>query len=482
MNFKSLLSFIVLLAVAVPLQACSTNPATGKQQFTALMSPQQENQVGAEEHENVVKQFGLYDDPKLTQYVRNIGAKVTKNTERPDVQYKFYVIDSPIVNAFALPGGYIYVSRGLLALANNEAQLAAVLSHEAGHITGRHSAERYSRGVVTSLGSGILGAVIGSQAAAEALNTGASLYLSSYSRTQENEADSLGLRYMSDAGYKPEEMVNFLSALQAQSGLEARLAGKSGDNFNYFSTHPATSDRVQKTLAQSKGYQSRNVVNREEHLSAINGMTYGDSAKQGFIRGQGFYHPEIGFTFEVPDSFKLANQSSAVIATDKSGAVILYDMASRKPGQNAASYLTQDWARGKNLRSENITINGMPAAAASFEGMVNGQPMTLQVIAIEWSSNRFARFTIGIPQGASQSLITALKSSSYSFRRMNNAEKQKYKPYTVRVVTAQGGDTASSMARTMPFDDLKEERFRVMNGLLPNEALVAGRRYKTVSR
>ncbi len=480
MKFK----FILLAAGALTLQACSTNPATGKQQFTALMSPAQENQVGAQEHQKVVEQFGIYDNAALSSYVQRVGSKVTQKTERPDVQYKFYVVDSPIVNAFALPGGYIYVSRGLLALANNEAQLAAVLSHEAGHITGRHSAERYSRGVVTTLGAGVLGAVIGSAEASQALGTGANLYLSSYSRTQENEADSLGLRYMTQGGYDPDEMSAFLSALQAQSGLDSRLAGKQGGQFSYFSTHPATSDRVQKTLAEGKAFPDSGYANRDGHLAAINGMTYGDSEKQGFVRDEDgkstFYHPGLGLTFSVPTEFYVTNQTSQVVATAANGSVILFDMASRTGGQSAESYITQTWIKKEGITTEATTINGMRAATTSFPGTVNGKPVTLRVIAVEWEPGRFARFQVAVPAGLNAQQLDALKTATYSLRKLSAGEKQSLKPYRIALVTARAGDTIASLSASMPYNTLKEERFRVFNGLLPNQALTPGRQYKTI--
>jgi predicted Zn-dependent protease len=177
-HYKSFLPRALILCTLF-FGGCSTNPATGNRQFTALMSPAQEIQIGASEHQKIVKQYGLVDDPKLKAYVEEAGRKVTVDTERPDVEYKFFILDSPIVNAFALPGGYIYISRGLLALANSEAEMASVLGHEAGHITGRHSAERYSRGVVTTLGASILSAAIGSAGASQAIGLGTNLYLSS---------------------------------------------------------------------------------------------------------------------------------------------------------------------------------------------------------------------------------------------------------------------------------------------------------------
>lgn len=481
MKFK----FILLASLSIPaiaLSGCSTNPATGKQQFTALMSPAQENQVGAEEHQKVIEQFGLYEDAALNNYVRSVGQKVTQRTERPDVQFKFYVIDSPIVNAFALPGGYIYVSRGLLALANNEAQLAAVLSHEAGHITGRHSAERYSRGVVTSLGAGLLSAALGSQEASQALGVGANLFMSSYSREQEHEADSLGLRYMTQGGYAPDEMSAFLSSLQAQTGLDATLAGQTGNQFSYFSTHPATGDRVQKTLAEGRNYNDSDYKNRDAHLSAINGMVYGDSAKHGFARGNTFYHPSMGFKFNVPNGFNITNQPTQIVATSSnSKAVIIFDMAGRANGQSAGNYIQNTWLKDNPVSVENISVNGMPAAAASFSGTVNGTPMTIQVVAIEWQAGRFARFQVAIPSGTSAGVLDALKSSTYSFQSMSASEKSNIKPYRLETVSAKSGDTIASMARQLPFDKLNDERFRVLNGLLPNQALVTGQRYKIVA-
>lgn len=471
-----------LIISASALQACSTNAATGKQQFTALMSPGQEMKIGAAEHSKIVQQFGLYDNQAVASYVQSVGSRVTKKTESPNVNYRFFVLDSPIVNAFALPGGYIYLSRGLLALANSEAQMAAVLSHEAGHVTGRHSAERYSRGVVTSVGAGLLGVALGSKEAAQALGTGANLYLSSYSRSQENEADTLGLRYMTQGGYDPDEMAVFLSSLQAQSGLDAKLAGKDPNaGAGYFSTHPATGDRVRKTAAEAKSYADSNVKKRNEYLRVVSGMTYGDSAKQGFARGQTFYHPGLGFAFTAPKGYRIINQPNQVVVTSNSGGTVVFDIRKRAAGQSAANYLQQSWLKDKpGIKVERSTVNGMNAATAAFKGSVNGKPVTLRVMAIEFASGSFARFQIAIPSGASQATITDLKRASYSFKRLSDKEKKNLRPYRLRLVTAKSGDTIASLARGMPYDTSNEERFRVLNGLLPNQSLVAGRPYKII--
>jgi len=478
-NCKLLFLFLMLLSVSA-LNACSTNPATGNQQFAALMSPQQEVKVGASEHEKIVKQFGLYKNAAITSYVSEVGKRVTADTERPDVQYKFYVLDSPIVNAFALPGGYIYVSRGLLALANSEAELAAVLAHETGHITGRHSAERYSRGVVTSLGAGILSAAIGDKGASQALGLGANLYLSSYSRGQENEADTLGLRYMTRGGYDPDYMSAFLASLQAQSAIESQLAGRGkSSGTNYFSTHPATGERVSQTRTQAKAYNPDGRIARDRHLKMIDGMTYGDSAAQGFARGNDFYHTEMGFSFSVPEGFNIVNQPSRVVASSKSGAVMIFDMASNKQNIDPRTYL-RNWVKDRQLQNvEAITVNGAAGATASFEGKINGRVTTIRLVAIRWK-DRFARFQIAIPRGAGVELVNALKDASYSFRSLSAKEKKSIRPYRVDIFAAKSGDSVASIARRQPFTQLQEERFRVLNGLKPGEGLKAGRLYKRV--
>lgn len=483
MERKTLILF-VLLSFTLMLGACSTNQATGKQQFTAFMSPQQEVQVGAQEHQKVVAQYGLYDNKDVQAYVNGIGQRVANNTENPSVQYKFYVIDSPIVNAFALPGGYVYVSRGLLALANSEAELAAVLGHEIGHITARHSAERYSRGTLASLGAQILSTAVKTPGVGEAAGIGANLYLSSYSRSQENEADSLGLRYMSRANYDVDAMVDFLSSLQADTALDSQLDGKAASNTtSYFSTHPATAARVADTRAQVNAYPEAGAYGRDTYLKVINGLTYGDSANQGFVRGNTFIHPEMGFAFDVPQNFKIKNQAAAVLAFENaSGAAIIFDMGKVNTPTDAQTYLGQLWLQGKLENPvESIQVNGMTGATTSLSGALDGRSVTVQFVAIRFSNNAFARFQIAIPQNASASLLSALKSASYSFRGLSAAEKNNIRPTRVKLVAARSGDTPATLAAQMSKTvEAPEARFRVLNGLASNEGVKAGQLYKIV--
>lgn len=467
---KSLFAVSALIFLA----GCSTNPATGKTQFAGLMSLSQETKIGAGEHEKISQEYGFYYDARVQAYVNAIGQKVTAQTERPGVAYQFFVLDSPIVNAFALPGGYIYVSRGLLALANSDAELAAVLSHETGHITARHSAERYSHGVVTTLGAAIISAAIDSSGVTQALGVGSNLYLSSYSRTQEDEADSLGLRYMTRGGYDPAGMASFLASLQRESTLDGKK-----DTVSYFSTHPATGERVSKTQMEAQGYAKGGAVNRDQYLETINGLIYGDSIDQGLVRGQNFYHPAMGFTFGVPAGFKITNMPQQVVATSPSGAVIIFDMESGSG--SPANYISQSWLNGKSdVRPQDITVNGMPGATAQFDGTINNQPVTVQLVAISWKG-KMARFQAAIPKNANAQVIDDMKRATYSFRSLSAEERANLKPQRVQIVTAGAGDTIASLSARQPFGAENEQRFRILNALTGALQVQPGQKYKIVT-
>ena len=481
---KRFFNICALLLSTYFIAGCSTNPATGQNQFTAFMSPEQEKQVGAQEHQKVLQEYGLYEDQKLQNYVNKVGQSVIKYTERPDVQYKFYLLDSPIVNAFALPGGYIYLTRGVMALSNSEAEMAAVLGHEAGHITGRHSAERYSRGLATTLGASILAAAIDSSGVTQALGVGSDLYLKSYSRGQESEADTLGIRYLSRAGYDPNAMSGFLRSLQADSALQAKMAGVNsvaGAN-TFFSTHPDTGQRVQQTVIEAREFAQQGIVNKAEHFRMIDGMVYGDSPKQGFVRGRTFYHPELGFKFSVPKGYSLINQPTQVVAKGPNGGAIIFDFASNKGRLLPMRFLNDVWLKEMSgVSSEGITINGMQGATASIQGTANGRTASLRLIAIQWSADQIARFHVVLPKNITRVQLDSLKAATYTFSRMTNAEKAQIKPHRIKIITARAGDSVASLARKMPFDEYQEERFRVLNNLTATEQVVANRLYKTVT-
>ncbi|MEM7618593.1 MAG: M48 family metalloprotease [Pseudomonadota bacterium] len=474
-------SFKILpIVMVISLGACTTNPATGDRQFTALLPAAKEAQVGAQEHVKIEKQFGKFMTGPVADYVSSVGQKVAKNTERKDVTYRFYTIDNPLVNAFALPGGYIYVTRGLLTLANSEAEMAAVIGHEIAHVTGRHAAERMSAGALTGIGAAVVGIATSSAEIGRAASLGSNLYISSYSRSQENEADDLGIRYLARAGYDPKAMTRFLSNLDAQSKLEAEETGRK-PSFSFFSTHPMTSDRVATTTRIAAEYPNSDTINRNTFLNKINGLTYGDSASQGFARGNKFYHPEMGFVFTVPEESKIRNGQTEVAATHPNGTVILFDAARDSANPSAFDFLTQKVLKNQNAQNaERITVNGLDGATASFSGKVQGKSATIRVTVVEWTPGQFFRFQMAIPSGKTSAFMNELKKTTYSLRRLSASEKKSIRPKTLRVITAPSGATVSSMAAKMDVDGDKRKNFLVLNGLSSNAKIRAGQPYKIV--
>lgn len=473
------------LCAVMLLAACTVNPATGQRQFAALMPPEQESRIGAQQHEKVLKEFGaLRPDDPVQIYVNQVGRRVAADTERADVAYKFFVLDTPTVNAFALPGGYVYVTRGILAEANSEAELAGVLAHEIGHITARHSAERYSHGILTALGAAVVAAAADSAQAAQIAGVSSDLYIKSYSRSQESEADALGIRYLHKAGYDVGAMARFLENLGAQDDLEGRMAGNGGaPAFSYFSTHPRTEDRVAQAYEIGATYPKNQMdVGIERYFAAIDGIVYGDSEKQGFVRGQNFFHPAMCFTFGVPSGFRIDNQPAQVVAAARNGAVMIFDGVSSGGLADPATYISRIWMRGQlpGAPPERIEINGKEAAAASFPGRVGGRPVTIRLVAVAWAPDKFFRFQIAIPDGAEPGFLDEVKRAVGSLRPMTAQEKRDIRPWSLHIVTAKAGDTVSSLATQTPFHDFSAERFRVLNGMREGAEIVARRQYKIV--
>src|SRR5262245_34827290 len=320
----------------------STSPATGRT-FSSPISEQQEAKLGREEHPKILEEFGgeYKEKPELTAYVSSVGQFIAATSERKDVKYTFTVLNTPDVNAFAVPGGYIYTTRGLLALANNEAELASVLGHETGHITARHTAERAGQAQQTQLGvlgATLLGAVLGGQTGADLAGSAVGGYqqyrLAGYSQEQEFEADSLGVRYMKRATYDPQASASFLSSLRAQTQLEAKLAGKDPnvvDDTNMLASHPRTVDRVERAIQEAGGAQPGGMLERDIYLAKIDGLMFGDDPAQGVIAGQKFVHPPLRFAFEVPSGYKLINLPDVVAIKGPQGTLGNLSLANPQP-------------------------------------------------------------------------------------------------------------------------------------------------------
>ena len=482
----------VIVPLLLLLAACATNPATGGKSFTAFMSPEQERQIGAQEHPRLVKEMGgAYPDPALQAYVTEIGLKLLSVSETPNVPYTFTIIDSDDVNAFALPGGYVHVTRGLLALANSEAELAGVLAHEIGHVVARHSAQRYSRSITVGLGAAVLGAVASAAGLPAGVGDltalGAQAYLQSYSREQELEADMLGVRYLTDAGYEPRAMATFLEVLNDYSRLQATLAGRpeaAAGGGTIMASHPRTADRVARATQhalQTPVAEAR--VGRDAYLAKIDGLIYGDSPAQGLRLGRDFYHQGLRFAFRVPPGFAMINRPNQVVARGPQGALIAFDMARPPNMRDPVSYVGRDWGGGLGLTHvERIAVNGMDGATGAARVRTRGGVADVRLVAIQADPAQVYRFIFITPPQLTGQLAAELQQTIGSFRRLSEAEAAAVKPLRIRVVTVKPGGTAQSLAARMPFAEHQLEHFLVLNQIGPSALLKPGQKVKTVTR
>ena len=479
----------LLLAVitAVPaLNGCSTNPATGEQSFTAFMSPEQERQVGQEQDPQIKKEFGgAYSDAELAAYVSQIGKKLAATSEMPNLDFKFTVLNTPDINAFALPGGYVYVTRGLIALAENEAELAGVIAHEIGHVTARHSAERYSRGTAIGLGAAVLGALTDSQAVSDLANLGSQLYLKGYSREQEFQADTLGVRYLSRAGYETGAMASFLQKLGNASRLQVEIAGADHDPdaVDLMATHPRTVDRVQKAQAAASVRPVANpFIGKDPFLDQVDGILFGSDPKEGVIRDRVFLHKDLNFRFEVPPNFRIYNQPQRVLAADQNGARFIFDAEPKSAGQAPAGYIRDSWAKGQAVRDlENITINGMNAATGWLAITAkNGTTYMLRLVAIRFDADTIYRMQFLVPSQRSDALNEDMRRTTYSFSRLSGEDRAGIRPYRVKVIRYDGTASEQSLAASIPFPGYEVRYFRMINGLESGTQPPSGSRVKTI--
>ena len=379
---------VVVLAVAGPVGGCAVNPVTGERQL-ALISEAQEIQMGRDAALQVERSLGLVDDDSLQAYVHRLGTRLAAVSERPELPWSFRVVEDPTPNAFALPGGFIFLTRGMMNLMDSEAELVSVLGHEIGHVTARHSVTQISRAQLAQLGLGIGGILVPElQPFGDLLGGGLSLLFLKYGRDAERQADELGFKYSGQTGYDVSEMADVFAALQA---LGEREGGSSIPG--WLATHPAPAERIEAVearLAQrqiTEGGPGR--LGRAEYLRHIDGLVYGENPRNGFFREGVFYHPDLRFRFAVPADWRTQNMAQAVQAmSPQQNAMVQLTLV---PGASAAQALqgfgTQ---QGVQLaRASRETINGIPAAIAAFQGQTQQGVLQGYVAFLEYEGRTY---------------------------------------------------------------------------------------------
>ena len=478
--------YLFLLWVVTSL-GCAVNPVTGRQEFV-LMSEQQELALGQQANKQVLQQYKVYPDQQLQSYVNSVGQALAGKSHRTNLSYTFTVVDSTEINAFALPGGYIYITRGLLTYLNSEAELAAVLGHEIGHVTARHSVRQQTSAQAASLGAGLLSVLLPQMASnglGQTVNMLGTALLRGYGREHELEADRLGADYLAKTGYDPEAMLAVISTLKRQQQFDqqlARLEGREARSYHgVFSTHPDHDTRLREIVEYAQTQQTTaDGIFRNRYLDEIDGMIFGPNPADGVVVDNRFYHPELGFAVQFPRGWGVANQPQQVVAMNSQRTAQLQlsarpVQAGTRAEQVLANLGIQDFRAPERIG--NRGVDGVTGIAVI--NTQNGQrAVRLSVMVIR----RHAYLLAGIARSADQqaNFDRTFKSVAASFTQLSNADRSQLHGQRLRVAKLQGPVSWKNLARSSPLKKLPEAHLRLINAAAPSASIPQTTRIKVV--
>ena len=459
--------------------SCAVNPVTGKRELM-LVSTAEEEAIGKKTDGQVVAQYGIYDDPALQAYLTEIGQKLTPHSHRSELNYTFKVVDSGIINAFAVPGGYVYFTRGIMAHLNSEAEMAGVMGHELGHIAARHTAQQMTRAQVAQFGLGI-GSILSDtfRQYADIANFGVGLLFLRFSRDHERQSDRLGVEYSTKASYDAYQMANFFDTLD-------RMRPQDGGGIpSWLSTHPEPGDRVVAVQNLAKEWQAKYPgtsfsTNRDEYLRKIDGVVYGPDPRQGFVEANTFYHPTLKFRFPVPPDWTVNNLPTQVQMFPEGGnAAILFSIAKEKdPGSAAASFVQDSGA--EVIQNNPTSINGM--AATQLITDISSEQSKLRVLSyfIKMTDQVYVFHGLTAPADYSK-YRSVFRHTMENFDYLRDQRILNVKPKRVRLRKVRAYDSLAKALTDLKVADEMVEKVALLNGMELEDPVPAGTTLKVVS-
>jgi predicted Zn-dependent protease len=447
------------------------------------MSEAQEIQIGQEMDQDVRQEMGVYDDSELQSYVEEIGQRLARNSHRPRLPWHFTVVDVPAVNAFALPGGYIYITRGILAYLGSEAELAGVIGHEIGHVTARHAVQAYSRATGAQLGVILAGIFVPqTRPFGQLAEGGLGLLFLRYGRDDELESDRLGAGYAAKTGWSPRAVPDFLTTLARISEATDRRGVP-----NWLSTHPMPEDRVARveaTVAELEAAPPGELADREdEYLGRIQGLVFGDNPREGIVRGRSFLHPDMRFALEFPEGWEVTNGKTQVASEEPGGKSVVFVQLVEQPQGSSIEEIADRNMRKSGFRQVEggpRSLNGLDAYLGTYEGRVQ-ELGDVRVRAAHIAHQRFVFMVAGVaPRGSYSTVEPAFISSIASFRPLGRDEAANVRPNRLGFYTARPGDTWQSIAAREGGANVRAATLAIMNGSAPSQQPAPGARIKIV--
>ena len=481
--FKQTFLELSVVLMLLMLASCSTNPVSGKQDFVT-MSESQEIQLGNRYHQEIIKQYPLYDNPQLQAYIDEIGQRLAANSHRSHLDFKFYLVDSPQVNAFAVPGGHIYITRGIMAYMQDEAQLAGVIGHEIGHVTARHSVRQNAQAQLSDILSAAVAIGTGSREAAQLTSTLGGALVSGYGRENELESDRLGAEYLARSGYDAQKMIEVVGILKDQelaSNERARAKGEQPRSYHgLFATHPKNDTRLQQVVNTAKQYEipETNITNQAKFMRLMNNVTYGQSEAQGIVDEERFYHRSLDLFIQFPLGWRIQNKSDRLIAQDPNTkqAIIVQSTRLNQP-LSAPQFLQRNFNGFKSGRS----VRTSEDQAYAGQALVGEGENARNAIVGTVYRGKTAYVMIGL-DNAKQLPVTELLQTLSSVRQLNKADKAFAKEKKLKVIRAKRGDTFAKLARrSKHLGEFAEQELRLLNDMYPEGEPKVGQFIKIVN-
>ena len=480
-KFNKYIIFLVFVSATLWLFSCATNPVTGRQELM-LLSESNEITLGLKTDGQIAQTYGFYKSHKLTTYIDNLGKKLAEGSHRPHLSFKFKILDTPVINAFAVPGGYIYVTRGILAHLNSEAELAGVIGHEIGHVAARHSAQQYTRVQLAQLGLG-LGTVLseGFRKYAGAAQFGVSMFFLKFSRDNERQADNLGVEYATKAGFEAAHMANFFSTLRR---LQPSSDGSSLPD--WFSTHPDPQERIGTVRGQAGKWAQRLgtqnlLVNRNVFLHQIDGLIFGQDPRQGYVADGVFYHPELRFYFPVPHGWKLNNTPAQVqMINEKKNAAIVFSIKPEHSPKAAAMKFISDTG-ATVIVSEAITINSLAAQRVIADIVSQQQTVRTMSVFIN-KDDRIYVFVGFCSQEAFLTYQSVFENTMTRFGPLFDPKKINVKPDRIHVFLTTTNTTLENALKSRGVKGNKLKQMAILNGKHLYDTIPANTLLKVVEK